>query len=93
MFLTDAIPGGRTAWSCAVVIGGSKVTARFWYDGQFVNNAKEDAAEVALIQLKVIQRQGNFPLFSYLATDEHLQRRIDDGLLLTEPQLVAGNGS
>ncbi len=52
------------------MIGGSKVTARFWYDGQFVNNAKEDAAEVALIQLKVIKRQGTFPDFSYLATDD-----------------------
>ena len=27
------------------------VNARFWYDGQYVNNAKEDAAEVALQQL------------------------------------------
>jgi hypothetical protein len=24
------------------------VQARFWYDGQYVNNAREDAAEVAL---------------------------------------------
>ena len=74
------------------MIGGSKVTARFWYDGQFVNNAKEDAAEVALIQLKVIKRQGNFPDFSYGATDDSLQRRLE-GLELTEPRLVAGNGS
>jgi hypothetical protein len=44
--------GGRTAWSCTVAIPGQRlVQARFWYDGQYVNNAKEDAAEVALQQL------------------------------------------
>lgn len=41
--------GGRTAWSSTVTIRGSQtIHARFWYDGQYVNNAKEDAAEVAL---------------------------------------------
>jgi hypothetical protein len=44
--------GGRTAWSCTVTIPGQRlVQARFWYDGQYVSNAKEDAAEVALQQL------------------------------------------
>ncbi|KAL8748399.1 MAG: hypothetical protein Q9184_007332, partial [Pyrenodesmia sp. 2 TL-2023] len=44
--------GGRTAWSSTVTISGQHVIqARFWYDGQYVNNAKEDAAEVALQQL------------------------------------------
>lgn len=44
--------GGRTAWSSTVTISGHHVIqARFWYDGQYVNNAKEDAAEVALQQL------------------------------------------
>ena len=44
--------GGRTAWSSTVTIKGNQVVnARFWYDGQYVNNAKEDAAEVALQQL------------------------------------------
>ena len=41
--------GGRTAWSSTVTIRGNQtIHARFWYDGQYVNNAKEDAAEVAL---------------------------------------------
>lgn len=31
--------------------GQRLVQARFWYDGQYVSNAKEDAAEVALQQL------------------------------------------
>ncbi|KAI4211794.1 MAG: hypothetical protein LQ351_005435 [Letrouitia transgressa] len=44
--------GGRTAWSSTVAISGHHtIQARFWYDGQYVNNAKEDAAEVALQQL------------------------------------------
>ncbi|KAJ5996496.1 hypothetical protein N7522_008156 [Penicillium canescens] len=42
--------GGRTAWSSTVTVQGipTAIAARYWYDGQFVNNAKEDAAEVAL---------------------------------------------
>ncbi|OQO05547.1 hypothetical protein B0A48_09317 [Cryoendolithus antarcticus] len=40
--------GGRTAWSCQVSVGGQNIQARFWYDGQYVNNAREDAAECAL---------------------------------------------
>ncbi|KAI6818109.1 hypothetical protein KC340_g14322 [Hortaea werneckii] len=47
--------GGRTAWSCTVIVAGAHIGARFWYDGQFVNSAKEDAAEVAL------QRFGQLP--------------------------------
>lgn len=44
--------GGRTAWSSTVTISGNHIIpARFWYDGQYVNNAKEDAAEVALQKL------------------------------------------
>ncbi|KAJ5309096.1 hypothetical protein PENANT_c020G06112 [Penicillium antarcticum] len=45
--------GGRTAWSSTVTVQGlpGTVAARYWYDGQYVNNAKEDAAEVALKQL------------------------------------------
>lgn len=31
-----------------MVIGGQTVAARFWYDGKNLNNAKEDAAEMAL---------------------------------------------
>jgi hypothetical protein len=32
--------GGRTAWSATVTIQGTNVAARYWYDGQFINNAK-----------------------------------------------------
>ncbi|KAJ6116670.1 hypothetical protein N7512_006395 [Penicillium capsulatum] len=39
---------GRTAWSSTVTVQGQNIAARYWYDGQFINNAKEDAAEVAL---------------------------------------------
>ncbi|EMF13694.1 uncharacterized protein SEPMUDRAFT_125411 [Sphaerulina musiva SO2202] len=46
--------GGRTAWSCVVTVQGTQVPARFWYDGQYVNNAKEDAAEKALQMLGVL---------------------------------------
>ncbi|KAL1996351.1 hypothetical protein VTN49DRAFT_116 [Thermomyces lanuginosus] len=44
--------GGRTAWSSSVKIGqNAKFCARFFYDGDYLDNAKEDAAEVALMQL------------------------------------------
>lgn len=33
------------------ISGHHIIAARYWYDGQYVNNAKEDAAEVALQQL------------------------------------------
>lgn len=45
------LSGGRTAWSSTVTVQGQNVAARYWYDGQFINNAKEDAAEVALMRL------------------------------------------
>ncbi len=34
-----------------MTVYGSVHSARFWYDGKNVNNAKEDAAEVALLWL------------------------------------------
>lgn len=40
--------GGRTAWSSRVTVHGKTLTARFWYDGRNLNNAREDAAECAL---------------------------------------------
>ncbi|KAL3423773.1 hypothetical protein PVAG01_05519 [Phlyctema vagabunda] len=43
--------GGRTAWSSTVTVNGQNISARYWYDGQYVDNAKEDAAEVALKHL------------------------------------------
>ncbi|CAL5869428.1 uncharacterized protein PFLUO_LOCUS3657 [Penicillium psychrofluorescens] len=51
----DQLQGGRTAWSSTVSIQGyQNIAARYWYDGQYINNAKEDAAEVAL---KVLNEQ------------------------------------
>ncbi|CAI7620269.1 unnamed protein product [Penicillium pancosmium] len=44
----DQLSGGRTAWSSTVSINTQNFSARYWYDGQYINNAKEDAAEVAL---------------------------------------------
>lgn len=43
--------GGRTAWSSTVEVQGTTIPARYWYDGQYVHNAKEDAAQVALERL------------------------------------------
>ncbi|KAF2763216.1 hypothetical protein EJ05DRAFT_472127 [Pseudovirgaria hyperparasitica] len=43
--------GGRTAWSSVVTVQGEPIPARYWYDGQYVENAREDAAEVALQRL------------------------------------------
>ncbi|KAB8231071.1 hypothetical protein ETB97_010349 [Aspergillus alliaceus] len=40
--------GGRTAWTCVVLVQGRQYSAQFWYDGNYINNAKEDAAEKAL---------------------------------------------
>jgi hypothetical protein len=50
--LSDRSTGGRTAWTSTVTIQGHNIPARNWYDGQFLNNAKEDAAEVALIKMR-----------------------------------------
>ncbi|CAK1358657.1 unnamed protein product [Cercospora beticola] len=52
--------GGRTAWSAVVNLGGGQgsYNARYWYDGQFITNAKEDAAEVALIALGQVVGEG-----------------------------------
>lgn len=44
--------GGRTAWSSTVTVEDWNRSARHWYDGQFIHNAREDAAEVMLIQLR-----------------------------------------
>ncbi|KAF2805620.1 uncharacterized protein BDZ99DRAFT_524583 [Mytilinidion resinicola] len=40
--------GGRTAWSSVVVVGEKQFPARYWYDGNYVEQAREDAAECAL---------------------------------------------
>ncbi|KAF2836052.1 hypothetical protein M501DRAFT_1019265 [Patellaria atrata CBS 101060] len=44
--------GGRTAWSSSVCVEGQGyIAARYWYDGEHVHQAKEDAAELALQRL------------------------------------------
>ncbi|KAJ8113175.1 hypothetical protein OPT61_g4628 [Boeremia exigua] len=43
--------GGRTAWSTIAVVNGMHYQARFWYDGTRMDQAREDAAEIALRQL------------------------------------------
>lgn len=50
--LLPCFPGGRTAWSATVTVQGQNLSARYWYDGQYLNNAKEDAAEVACTRLR-----------------------------------------
>ena len=49
---SDLAAGGRTAWSATVTIQGQNIAARMWYDGQYLNNAKEDAAEVACTKIR-----------------------------------------
>ena len=43
--------GGRTAWTCAVTVNEEPIHARNWYSD--MNDAAEDAAEVALQSLGV----------------------------------------
>lgn len=42
------IAGGRTAWSSIVCINGVNYPAKFWYDGEYAEQSKHDAAESAL---------------------------------------------
>lgn len=58
--------GGRTAWSATVTVQSQNLAARYWYDGQYLNNAKEDAAEVACTKLRnpsITQTQSTTPQF------------------------------
>ncbi|KAF2864405.1 hypothetical protein K470DRAFT_267254 [Piedraia hortae CBS 480.64] len=67
--------GGRTAWSCTVQVGPHFFEARHWYDGQYVHNAREDAAERALQafgQLPVPK-----PMFPQQQNAGQTQRRSD----------------
>jgi hypothetical protein len=43
--------GGRTAWSTVATVNGQHYPARFWYDGTYIAQAKEDSAEMALRNL------------------------------------------
>ncbi|KAI0858754.1 hypothetical protein F4860DRAFT_505179 [Xylaria cubensis] len=47
----DRLEGGRTAWSSVVVVYGKRFEARYWYDGNNLHNAREDAAEAAFTWL------------------------------------------
>lgn len=40
--------GGRTAWSSRVTVNGVEIQGRYWYDLQYIERAREDAAEMAL---------------------------------------------
>ncbi|KAF2475748.1 uncharacterized protein BDR25DRAFT_177809, partial [Lindgomyces ingoldianus] len=44
--------GGRTAWSSIAVVDGVSYSARFWYDGAYSGQAREDAAEIALAAIR-----------------------------------------
>lgn len=60
--------GGRTAWSCTLSVAGETFAARYWYDGQYVQNAKEDAAELALQSLNLRKLVNRKPGYGQSAT-------------------------
>ncbi|KAL5333185.1 hypothetical protein BJX70DRAFT_78432 [Aspergillus crustosus] len=64
--------GGRTAWSCHVSAHGHSFAARYWFDGDFVQNAMEDAAEVALKSLDpaACQTPSRLPLLGSVRFDK-----------------------
>jgi hypothetical protein len=68
--LTPYQTGGRTAWSATVELQGQTFSARFWYDGQHVDNAREDVADLVLTYIKsspgsLAGKEGaSFPSFS-----------------------------
>jgi len=43
--------GSRTAWSCVAEVNGNTYNAIFWYDGNYIGNAKEDSAQVAYMTI------------------------------------------
>lgn len=62
--------GGRTAWSCVLSVAGHTFAARYWYDGHYMHNAKEDAAEVALRILNPIPKADYSAFVTAPAGDE-----------------------
>lgn len=52
--------GGRTAWSSYVIVQGRQINARFWYDLPYAHQAREDAAEEALMILGAIPPPSRF---------------------------------
>ncbi|RPB03988.1 hypothetical protein L873DRAFT_1840821 [Choiromyces venosus 120613-1] len=57
--------GGRTAWTAEVTVytpeGKLSTPARFFYHVNYLNNAREDAAECALQQLQQANRLQSSP--------------------------------
>lgn len=74
--------GGRTAWSAAVVIGEDRLNARFWYGGEFVWKAKEDAAQVALMHYRAIPRQGSHPIPIYNVDGRQTAAHMPNGEII-----------
>lgn len=66
--------GGRTAWSCVLSVAGHSFAARYWYDGQYIYNAREDAAEVALksldFHMPLTQQHGYYQPITTPASDK-----------------------
>jgi len=52
MWTDPFLIGTRTAWTCYLDINNCYYAARYWYDGAYVANAREDVAEVALQYLQ-----------------------------------------
>lgn len=69
------IIGGRTAWSSRVNIQGKEYSARYWYSGEHLNNAKEDAAEYALQRLDPQIRPASFHAGQLYAQGQNGQGR------------------
>lgn len=59
-YLTSPL-GGRTAWSSVVMVQGIQYSARFWYEGSHLEQAHEDAAEVALRNITGVTSNGQQP--------------------------------
>ena len=53
--------GGRTAWSSTVNVAGEIFAAFYWYDGTYIQNAMEDAAQIALKSLSTQEKFAQQP--------------------------------
>ncbi|MCJ1460740.1 hypothetical protein MMC28_011122 [Mycoblastus sanguinarius] len=73
--------GKQTARSCTVSMSEHTATARYWYDGTYVNTAKEDAAEVALLKellfLVFLWHFGNLKIVPVMLGARYEARRLD----------------
>jgi hypothetical protein len=71
--------GGRTAWSCVLSVAGNTFAARYWYDGQYVHNAKEDAAELALRSLNLHMQINRQPDYGQSITTPTSDKKDSEG--------------